>query len=534
MRLSFYGAAHEVTGSCHFLEVGDKKILIDCGMEQGRDADTVNELPVAANQIDFVFLTHAHIDHSGRLPFLEKEGFCGAIYATDATYNLCEIMLRDSAHIQEFEAEWKNRKGKRSGKQLIVPDYTIEDAENVLKRFVPCNYGDMIDVTDDIKIRFTDVGHLLGSSCIEVWASEGDDDEKIVFSGDVGNINQPLIKDPSYITEADYVVIESTYGDRNHDAPPDYAVELASVIQRTLDRGGNVVIPSFAVGRTQEILYFIRHIKEQNMVKNHPDFPVYVDSPLAIEATNIFNENQYECFDDEAMDLVSRGINPISFKNLKCTVSSEESKMINFNPEPKVIISSSGMCEAGRIKHHLKHNLWRKECTVVFVGYQGVGTAGRLILDGAEKIKMLGEEIMINAEIVKLEGISGHADQKGLLKWLDAFSQPPKRIFVVHGEETVCETFGGVLRSKYDTEVSVPFYSESYDLTANEMLKAGVKQVAKPKIYGGAEDGSPVYRRLVAAGNRLLAVIKLNKGGTNKDLGRFADQIEALSSKWER
>ena len=415
MKLYFIGADHEVTGSCHYVEACGKRFLVDCGMEQGKDVFENVEIPVPASQIDYVLLTHAHIDHSGLLPLLFKNGFRGEIISTFATSDLCSIMLRDSAHIQEFEAEWRNRKGRRAGKEEFVPLYTMDDALGAVELFHPCDYNQKIELTEGISIRFTDVGHLLGSASIEIWITEDGVSKKIVFSGDIGNTNQPLIKDPEYLSEADYVVMESTYGDRTHGERPDYVTELANIIQETFDRGGNVVIPAFAVGRTQEMLYFIREIKEKGLVTGHGCFKVFVDSPLAIEATNVFNKNFRACFDEDAMKLINAGINPIKFDGLNLAVSSDESRAINFDMEPKVIISASGMCDAGRIKHHLKHNLWRKECTVLFVGYQGAGTLGRALTEGANYVKLFGETIEVQAEIRKLSGISGHADKNGLL-----------------------------------------------------------------------------------------------------------------------
>ena len=532
MQLSFLGAAHEVTGSCHYLQACGKHILIDCGMRQGGDEIEPPEPRFTPAQIDYVLLTHAHIDHSGHLPLLSKQGFRGQIYATDATCDLCEIMLRDSAHIQEFEAEWRNRKGKRSGQEPYEPLYTMEDAENAIRNLVPCSYGKRFQLCEGIEVRFIDVGHLLGSSSIEVWIDEAGEPSKLAFSGDIGNINQPLIKDPAFLEEADYVVVESTYGNRMHNPPPDYSESLAQIIQRTLDRGGNVVIPSFAVGRTQEMLYFLREIKARGLVQGHRDFPVYVDSPLAIEATNIFNENRLDCFDEEALELVNHGINPITFYGLNLAVTSDESRAINFDNRPKVIISASGMCEAGRIKHHLKHNLWREESTVVFVGYQAVGTTGRAILEGAPNIKLFGETIDVRAEIVALQGVSGHADQAGLLRWLDAFSPRPRRIFVVHGDRTVCDEFAALLESRYGIPVSAPEYGERYDLAANIMVEKGVRPQAKKT--GTLRPVSAAFARLLAAGKRLMVVIEHNKGGTNKDLARFTSQIQSLCDKWDR
>ena len=418
MKLMFLGADHEVTGSCHYIEACGKSILLDCGMEQGRDTYENQEIPVAASAIDYVFLSHAHIDHSGLLPLLYKNGFQGKIYATDATTDLCHIMLLDSAHIQEFEAQWRNRKAKRAGAPPFEPLYTTAEATAVMEHFVPCDYMEMVEVCDGICLRFTDVGHLLGSSSMEIWLTEGDITKKLVFSGDIGNINQPIIHDPRYTAEADYVIMESTYGDRLHTAPPDYVQALAEEIQATLDAGGNLVIPSFAVGRTQEMLYFIREIKERNLVTGHDNFPVYIDSPLAIEATRVFMENRLDCFDTAAMELVKKGINPLQFPGLNLAITPEDSTAINFDRTPKVIISASGMCEAGRIRHHLKHNLWRPECTILFVGYQAVGTLGRNIVEGAKEVRLFGETIEVNAKIHQLAGVSGHADKKGLLNWI--------------------------------------------------------------------------------------------------------------------
>ena len=531
MELSFLGATHEVTGSCHYLEACGKKILIDCGMQQGPDEYEHQELPVAPGIIDYVLLTHAHIDHSGRLPLLAKLGFRGQVFATDATCDLCSIMLRDSAHIQEFEAEWRNRKGKRAGREEIEPLYVMADAEQVIDQLVPCRYNDSIEICEGIRVRFIDVGHLLGSASIEVWVEENGVSRKIVFSGDIGNLKQPLIKDPSYISEADYIVMESTYGGRFHQRPPDYCSSLADIIQRTFDRGGNVVIPSFAVGRTQEMLYFLREIKARRLVKGHDHFPVYVDSPLANEATTIFNKNRIDCFDEEAMELVQQGINPIWFPDLNISVTSDDSKAINFNDAPKVIISASGMCEAGRIKHHLKHNLWREESTVVFVGYQAEGTTGRVLLDGAQSVKLFGEVIDVKADIVSLEGVSGHADQDGLLRWLDAFTEKPMHVFVVHGEASAADAFAALVEEKYGIPATAPDYQERYDLVTNSLLVKGIKRA--PKKAAPAKV-SGVFARLLAAGQRLLHVIEHNQHGANKDLARFADQINSLCDKWDR
>ena len=533
MKLYFIGADHEVTGSCHYVEACGKRFLVDCGMEQGKDVFENVEIPVPASQIDYVLLTHAHIDHSGLLPLLFKNGFRGEIISTFATSDLCSIMLRDSAHIQEFEAEWRNRKGRRAGKEEFVPLYTMDDALGAVELFHPCDYNQKIELTEGISIRFTDVGHLLGSASIEIWITEDGVSKKIVFSGDIGNTNQPLIKDPEYLSEADYVVMESTYGDRTHGERPDYVTELANIIQETFDRGGNVVIPAFAVGRTQEMLYFIREIKEKGLVTGHGCFKVFVDSPLAIEATNVFNKNFRACFDEDAMKLINAGINPIKFDGLNLAVSSDESRAINFDMEPKVIISASGMCDAGRIKHHLKHNLWRKECTVLFVGYQGAGTLGRALTEGANYVKLFGETIEVQAEIRKLSGISGHADKNGLLEWVNHFTPKPQKVFVVHGEDLVCESFVKCLKEEHGLDAEAPFSGAIYDLANVCWEKEGIKVYVKSE-KPVERHRSDVYARLVEAGKRLMLVITHNEGGTNKDLTKFMNQIHALCDKWDR
>lgn len=534
MELTFIGAAHEVTGSCHYVNVAGINFLVDCGMEQGVNLYENVEIPVPESEIDFVFLTHAHIDHSGMLPKLYAKGFRGQIYATKGTADLCSIMLRDSAHIQMAEAEWRNRKAQRSSKhQEFVPEYTMEDAEGAIKLLVPCAYDTKIEVTENISIRFTDVGHLLGSSAIEVWMMEDGISKKVVFSGDIGNTNQPLIKNPSHIEEADYVLIESTYGDRYHEKSRlDYVSELASIIQATFDKGGNVVIPSFAVGRTQEMLYFIRQIKAQGLINGHDNFPVYVDSPLAVEATGVFNKNVMECFDEEALALVNKGINPINFRGLNLSITSEESKAINFDSEPKVIISASGMCDAGRVRHHLKHNLWREECTILFVGYQAIGTPGRALVEGAEEIKLFGETVEVRASIKQLKGVSGHADKEGLIDWMKGFKNRPDMVFVVHGDDDVTDKFAETIAEEFELDTYAPFSGTVFNLATGEfeVERQGIRitKVEKKRAV------SAVFERLLAAGQRLLTVIAHNEGGANKDLAKFADQINSLCDKWDR
>ena len=532
MRLTFIGATHEVTGSCFYLEAAGKKFLVDCGMEQGPDQYENQELPVSMADIDFVLLTHAHIDHSGHLPLLYKKGFRGTVYATEATSSLCEIMLRDSAHIQESEAEWKNRKSRRAGKSEVEPLYTMEDAEGVLDQFRPCVYGRQIPVSENVSIRFTDIGHLLGSSAVEVWLTEGDVQKKIVFSGDVGNVNQPIINDPQPVAQADYVVLESTYGTRLHGERPDYIGSLAEILQTTFDRGGTVVIPSFAVGRTQEMLFFIREIKEKGLVHGHDGFSVYVDSPLANEATSIFMQCPRDSLDAETRALLEKGINPLWFDGLKMSLSKEDSQAINLDTSPKVILSASGMCDAGRVRHHLKHNLWHPENTVLFVGYQAEGTLGRSLVEGAKHVRIFDEEIAVNAEIRVLAGVSGHADKNGLIRWLGCFEQKPAQVFVNHGDDESCTAFARCLSEELGYTAMAPYSGTSYDLARGLFLV---------RTEGVLRQTTPAARdpRAVAAFNELMTVVKklelLVQGATgrpNKELKQMAKQAEKLYEEW--
>ena len=535
MKLTFIGADHEVTGSCHCLQVCGKTILIDYGMEQGGNVYENADLPVPVADVDYILITHAHIDHTGLLPLLYARGFKGQIFATQATCDLCNIMLRDSAHIQEFEAEWRNRKARRSGEPEYEPIYTVADADAATKLLAPVDYGQKITLCDGIEVRFNDVGHLLGSASIEVWVTEGEVSKKIVFSGDVGNLDQPIIKDPKKVTEADYILIESTYGDRVHgDVRPDYVGEFTSILKETFDRGGNVVVPSFAVGRTQELLYFIREIKEKNLLPDYPNFEVYVDSPLAIEATNVFNKNVKSCFDEDALAIIEKGINPLVFPGLKTTITSDESRMINFDTKPKVILSASGMCEAGRIRHHLKHNLWKKESTICFVGYQAVGTLGRKLIEGAECVKLFGETVEVNAKIESLKGISGHADRNGLLDWLSGFENTPQHVFVVHGEDQVTDTFAEAITEKFGWPAMAPYSGGCVDLATGEILSVGIKEPKKAVEKPAQIRKQNAFYRVVAAAKRLLDVVYKNEGLANKELMKFENQINNLADKWDR
>jgi metallo-beta-lactamase family protein len=541
MKLSFYGANREVTGSCHGVEVNGIRILVDCGMLQGSEHAYGQDFPFNPGEIDYVVMTHAHIDHSGRLPLLVKQGFKGKIYATGATINLLEIMLRDSAYIQENEAGWKSRKGKRAGGKEIEPLYTIADAEAVFDYCVPCVYNKEYVIDDGLKVRFTDAGHLLGSAFVEMWLTEGGITKKVVFSGDIGNLGQPIIRDPQYIKEADIALMESTYGDRNHEVPADYTEDLAKIIEKTLGEGGNVIIPSFAIGRTQELLYFFREMKERGLVKSVPDFPVYVDSPLANAATRIYSGNLEGYLDEETIAVIKSGKDYLSFDGLRISETSDDSKAINFDSTPKVIISSSGMCDAGRIRHHLKHNLWRSECAVVFVGFQARGTLGRILVDrAAEKVMLFGEEIAVKCSIYNFRGMSAHADRDGLLKWVRSFEPKPEQVFAVHGEEDVCELFAKTLNDE-GIPAMAPKFTAVYDIPTGKLITEGIVERASEERRNGdrrqADTGrreSPVFQRLIAAGTRLLDVIARNYGGSNKDLAAFTDQIISLANKWDR
>ncbi len=535
MKLTFLGAAHEVTGSCTLLEAAGKHILIDCGMEQGEDIYENCDLPISPSFLDAICLTHAHIDHSGLIPALVAQGYSGPIYATEAARRLCALMLRDSAHIQESEAEWRSRKAQRKGEAPYVPLYTTAHAEAAIRQFQGYHYGQTVELFPGVKLTFSDAGHLLGSACLHFSIQEEGQTRSILFSGDLGNHTRPLIRDPQPPPDADFVVIESTYGDRLHGPRPDYVTQLAGLIQDTLDAGGNLVIPAFAVGRTQEMLYLIRQIKEQGLIRGHDGFPVYVDSPLAVEATRIYQDDEAmrPFYDQETLDILARGINPLVFPNLYLTVTSDQSKAINFDSTPKVILSASGMCEAGRIRHHLKHNLWRKESTVLFVGYQSGNTLGRKLMDGADAVKLFGEEIAVHCRIANLAGISGHADRDMLLSWLSAMPTPPRKVYVNHGDDTVTDAFAQAVESRLNIPATAPYPGDEFDLATGACTSRG-RIVKVTKVSDGRRKANAAFDRLLAAGKRLLEVIQASRGLTNKELARFTDQINALCEKYLR
>ena len=541
MKITFIGATHEVTGSCTLLEVGGKNIIVDCGMEQGVDIFENIEIPVAPPDIDAIVVTHAHIDHTGKLPFLVANGYKGPIYSTEATRQLCSIMLMDSAHIQEFEASWRNRKGKRADEEEFVPLYTTEDVMKTMPLFRTAGYETEVEIFDGVTISYTDAGHLLGSANVLFKLKEDGAEKTLLFSGDLGNTDKPLIRSPQDPPHADYVVCESTYGDRTHPAKPDYVAQLTRIIQTTLDRGGNVVVPAFAVGRTQELLYYIRIIKEEGLIKGHDGFKVVVDSPLAVEATNIYSTEMYEYYDEEAIELLRAGINPVTFPDLDVSVTSDESKAINSDKTPKIIISASGMCEAGRIRHHLKHNLWRPECTILFVGYQSPGTLGGKLLDGVDSVKLFGEEIAVKAEILRIDSFSSHADEPHLLEWVEK-TKPGVRVFINHGEDEVTETVAAEVARETGKPAVAPYSGEVWDLADDELVhRAAVVPVIKKNTQGGtsvykedhrsASNASKEYRELRRSGDDLIRLIEQSQNISNKELKRMRREIEDILSR---
>ncbi len=533
MKLKFIGAAHEVTGSCTLIEACGKHILIDCGMEQGGDTYENCQIPVLPSDIDAICLTHAHIDHSGMIPALVSQGYSGPIYATEACRRLCEIMLMDSAHIQMQEAEWKNKKAMRSGDDEYIPLYNVEDAIETMKLFQGYSYNQPTEIFKGITINFIDAGHLLGSASIHLTLNEEGETKTILFSGDLGNVDRPLIRDPQKPPHADYVVIESTYGDRIHGERPDYIAQLTKIMRETFAKGGNLVIPSFAIGRTQELLYMFRIIKEQKLIPGYEGFIVYVDSPLAVEATKIYQDNLTDYYDSETLSLVNQGINPIFFAGLRLSVTSEDSRAINFDIIPKVIISASGMCEAGRIRHHLKHNLWREDSTILFVGYQAEGTFGRKLINGAKRVNLFGEDIQVRAQIESVVGISGHADRDMLLAWLESMEGAPKKVFVNHGEDVVCDSFAQTIYNKLKIKATAPYSGDEYDLITGECVARG-KIVKLTKVSEGRRRANIAFDKLMAAYNRLKVVIDMSKNLSNKDLARFCNQIHDLCDKYAR
>lgn len=473
MKISFFGAARGVTGSNHLIEIGGLKVLLDCGLFQGgaeQESKNFEPFPYNPAEIDYLILGHAHIDHSGRIPKLVKDGFRGKIISTKATMDLSRIMLADSAKIQETDTEWENRKRLRAGKELIEPLYTLEDAEKCMVFFEPYYYGQLIQLNENLSIRFNDAGHILGSSITEIWLREEEKEVKLVYAVDVGMPNRPILNDPTFIETADYVIIESTYGDRNHEEFETSSNRLIEVIKQVTKNGGTVIIPVFAVGRTQELIYqFNNYFEYDPSASELKEIPFYVDSPLAVQATEAFVQNS-DSFDENTKELILRGDHPFEFDNLKYIRSVEESVNLNISKHPKVIISSSGMANAGRVRHHLKHNIWDPRNAVIFVGFQAEGTLGRILVDGVKDVKILGEEISVKASIYSINGFSSHADQNFLLEWMGHLKKTPKNVFIVHGEEPASKAFASLLTHLYGMPTVVPKPGMSFELKPGEKV----------------------------------------------------------------
>ncbi|RPF42977.1 metallo-beta-lactamase family protein [Thermodesulfitimonas autotrophica] len=506
MRLNFYGAARTVTGACFHVEVSGTRLLIDCGLFQGpREIRERNfqPFPFSPASLDYVLLTHAHIDHCGLIPRLCREGFKGKILATGATVDLAGVLLPDAAHIQEMEAERKSRKAQRAGKPPVEPLYTVADAYDALRFFQKIAYDTEIPLSPGVSATFLDAGHILGAAMILLRSGEAGMPMSVLFTGDLGRPGQRLVKDPAVVEHADYLVIESTYGNRQHPQVEEIAV-LHDVLWRTYRRGGNVIIPAFAVERTQDLLYDLNKLWQAGKM---PPVTVYIDSPLAVAVTDIFNRHG-ECYDSEARSLLKCGENPLNSGFVKFSVNPEESRALNEIKSGLVIIAGSGMCEAGRVRHHLKHNLWRPECTVVFVGYQAQGTLGRRILDGDKSVKIFDEEVAVRAEIVELMGYSAHADQPALLNWLKKMNQAPRQVFVVHGEPEAAETLRLMIEEKLGFNAVVPDYSSSWLLTVDP---------DKAALY-------EAYRRL---GERLRVILQ---AGDPAAIAAVTRQIEAVAA----
>lgn len=530
MKLKFFGAARSVTGSCHMVECETGKILVDCGMRQGADAKGAygeSDFLFDPAQIDVLLLTHAHIDHAGLIPLLVKRGFSGKIYTTEATKRLSGVMLPDSAHIQEQEALYTNKKNLRAGKALVEPLYTVADASKALELFCGVAYGEVTDILPGVKARFYDVGHLLGSAAIELTVKEGDCERCVVFSGDIGRPDRPIIRDPETVKRADYLIMEGTYGNREHGASTDdeKEAELEAALRDALACGGNILFPAFAVGRTQELIYYIKRMILRNAVPGLEKIPVYVDSPLAIEATRVYASCTKGYYDAEARE-VARDSSPFAFKNLRISQTAEESKAINTLEDRHIIISSSGMCDAGRIRHHLKHNLYRSDATVIFMGYQAEGTLGRALLNGARRVKLFGEEIQVNAHAVQIDGFSGHAGQKELLDWVNAIPEKPRAIFAVHGEERTLETLADLLAAQ-GHNVVVPHLGDTFTVTDDGIVDACT--IALPQ--------KETADALTAQLQRLAALVAQIETRDDKTADPMIENLQAelrtLCDKWQ-
>ncbi len=531
MRVEFLGGVRTVTGSATLLEKNSLKWLVDCGMFQGgKELEERNQSlqPYCPKDLSFILLTHAHIDHSGLIPKLVKGGFRGKVISTKATFDLCEVMLRDSGHIQETEAEWHSRKDLRSGKTETPPLYTVKEAEESLRHFQTVRYDELFPIADGVRVRFRDAGHILGSAIIEIWIEEGGQEKKLVFSGDLGGSGQPIVRDPATVEEADVLWLESTYGDRLHKSREETVNELLKIIQEAIRDHAKVVIPAFAVERTQDIIYTIGQLMRKGLI---PPLPVYIDSPLAISATEIFNRNS-DCFDEETKGILLGGGNPLELPEILYTQTTQESKAINEDSRPGIIISASGMCNSGRIKHHLKHHLWRNESHIVIIGYQGEGTIGRRLVDGAKTVRLFGEEIAVKAHIHTLGGFSAHADQKGLLDWLSHFKNPGLQLFVNHGEEKISIELGRVIRERFRFRTIVPQWREGRPLFVPEEKEVEEERVEE--VLETEETFAGLLRHLDRTYKRLRRKLKKerSKGGEVVD-SRWLRQLEEVNEKLE-
>jgi metallo-beta-lactamase family protein len=531
MKVEFLGGVRTVTGSATLLEKGSLKWLVDCGMFQGgKELEDRNWKiqPYQAKNLSFILLTHAHIDHSGLIPKLVKEGFRGKVICTKATLDLCDVMLQDSGHIQEMEAEWQNRKGKRAGKGEAVPLYTMKDAEKCLRYFQSVNYDEILQLADGLKVRFRDAGHILGSAIIEIWIEERGQEKKLIFSGDLGNFDQPIIRDPSIVEEGDILWLESTYGDRLHKTREETLQELLKIVQEAMAHQAKVVIPAFAVERTQDIIYTLgQFIRERSI----SPIPIYIDSPLAISTTEIFKKNP-DCFDRETQDLLSGGENPLDIPGILYTQTTEESKAINEDPGPGIIVSASGMCDSGRIKHHLKHHLWRQESHIVIIGYQAEGTIGRRIVDGAKTVRLFGEEIAVKAHIHTLGGFSAHADQRGLLDWVSHIHHPQLEVFVNHGEEKISMTLAQLISDRFHFKAIVPQWKEKRVLFGDEEKVIPEERVEER--LPSEESSTVLFKHLDRTYKRLRRKLKREKkrGEDFYDSKRLR-QLEEINKKLE-
>jgi metallo-beta-lactamase family protein len=537
MRVHFLGATRTVTGSAFLLEKGPLKWLVDCGMFQGGkeiERRNRNIRPYRPKELNVVLLTHAHIDHSGLIPKLVRGGFRGKILCTQATFDLCDIMLRDSAHIQEMEAEWQNRKNRRSAKEVGEPLYTVKDAEESLRYFQTVRYDEIFAVGEGVRVRFRDAGHILGSAIIEVWVEENGEEKKLVFSGDLGQTHRPLVRDPSTIEEADTLWLESTYGDRVHKSREETEQELLRIIQDAIDHQSKVIIPAFAVDRTQSVIYTLGGFIRENLI---PPIPIYIDSPLAISATEIFKKNS-DCFDEETRSILLGGENPLELPQIIYARTTEESKAINEDSRPGIIVSASGMLDSGRIKHHLKHHLWRPESHIVIIGYQAEGTLGRRIIEGAKTVRLFGEDIAVQAQIHTLGGFSAHADQRGLLEWLSHFRNPHLEVFVIHGGETVSLEFARLVRDRFHFRTSVPQWGEQRVLFGPEATVATepFEPERKEEMEEERQPSSEVVSRLLRELDRSFKKLrrKLKRGRIKEKLARDLEQLKGLEEIHEK